>query len=463
MLRNFLALVICLSCLLAPVVWVAAEGGEDSPAYRLTSRLENGAVTNVTVSLEVGGELIVPGEEGKETKLPMSVAAKLAYEEQLVAWWQDPSIATRSIRNYSEARATLKTAEKGETRELPESVRTIVAKAAGSSTALNGLDRSLSRQEYDLIDVVGNSLVIDRLLPNKEFKESDGWDHAPETMAALLGMDHVAICEVRSVNTGEENRQVQIRLAGTVHGTVEGAATEMDLRGAYLFHLDEGRITKFNLAIKELRKPGEVTSGLDVVAKLSLAATPRPKSAESKFDEASLTKAREMTTEAISELQVDSPARGYRFRHDSSWYVTAEQREHMSLRLLERGDFLAHCNVTTLTVRPTDKPMTLQEFEADVTKTLGDKLDKVEAATEWANEAGHHCLGVIATGTAEDVPMEWRYYLIAAEGMRQVAVSVTVEQSMRERFADADKAIIDSLVLLAPPPATALKPATVKK
>jgi hypothetical protein len=170
-----------------------------------------------------------------------------------------------------------------------------------------------------------------------------------------------------------------------------------------------------------------------------------------------------MTSEALRELQVDSPARGYRFRHDSSWYVTAEQREHMSLRLLERGDFLAHCNVTTLTVRPTDKPMTLQEFEADVTKTLGDKLDKVEAATEWANEAGHHCLGVIATGTAEDVPMEWRYYLIAAEGMRQVAVSVTVEQSIRERFADADKAIIDSLVLLEPPPATALKPAAVKK
>src|SRR4029079_775598 len=97
---------------------------------------------------------------------------------------------------------------------------------------------------------------------NRELKQGEGWDHDADTMAALLGMDHVAVCEVRSVITGEENRQVQIRLAGAVHGMFEGAASEMDLRGAYLFHLDEGRITKFNLAIKELRKSGEVSSGL---------------------------------------------------------------------------------------------------------------------------------------------------------------------------------------------------------
>jgi hypothetical protein len=135
----------------------------------------------------------------------------------------------------------------------------------------------------------------------------------------------------------------------------------------------------------------------------------------------------------------------------------------MSLRRLERDDFIAHCNITTLPARPVDKPMTLHEFEANVVKTLGDKLDNVEAATEWANEAGHQCLGVIATGKVEDVPMQWRYYMVAEGDKRPATISVTVEHSLLDRFGDADRAIIDSMVLLEDPGATAAKPLPVKR
>ena len=462
--RNALALVVWLLVpVLLPAIAVAADVAPDSEGYRLTPKLEKGDAADVSITLEVGGELVVPDEDNQEVRLPMSVVAKVAYEEQLVAWWADPAIASRSLRRYSDARATLKTAEKGETRELPGDLRLIAAKVATEGNSLNGLDRRLTREQFDLIDLPGNSLVVDRLLPKRELKASEGWDHDADMIAGLLGMNHVAICEVRSVVTGMENRQVQIRLAGTVHGTIEGAATEIDLRGAYLFHLDEGRITKLNLAIKEVRKPGEVTPGLDVVAKLALVVTPVARKAQRPFDAQLVEKTREMTGPELSELQVESPDRGYRFRHDSGWYVTGEQREHMSLRRLERGDFMAHCNITTLPERPADKPMTLQDFEANVVKSLGDKLDKVEAATEWANAAGHQCLGVIATGKIEDVQMQWRYYQVGEEGKRPATVSVTVEQSLLDRFGDSDRAMIDSMVLLDGPSVAAAKPLPVKK
>ncbi len=460
--RTVLAIVVWLSPALVPAAAMAVEAAEKSEAFRLTPTLEKGDASEVRLTLEVGGELIAANEEGEQTRLPMSVVARLSYEEQLVAWWADPNIASRSLRRYGEAKATLKSAEKGETRELPADRRLIAAKVAIDGTALNGVNGRLSREQCDLIDIPGNSLVVDRLLPKRELKATEGWDHDADTIAALLGMNHVAICEVRSTVVGMENRQVQIRLAGTVHGTIEGASTEIDLRGAYLFHLDRRRITKLNLAVKEVRKPGEVTPGLDVVAKLSLEITPLAKKAPRPFDEELVEKARLMTGPELSELQVDVPTRGYRFRHDAAWYVTGEQREHMSLRRLQRGDFIAHCNITTLPARPVDKPMTLQEFEANVVKSLGEKLDKVEAATEWANEAGHQCLGVIATGAVEGVAMQWRYYLVAAEGKRPATVSVTVENALIDRFGDADRAIIESMALI-DGPATAAKPLPVKK
>jgi hypothetical protein len=461
MLRKRFPLVLAILLVLSTAAVLAENSG--SEAYRLTPRMGAGDVAEVSLTYEVGGDLIETDDDGKQVRTPMSVVAKMVYDEQLVAWWADASIASRSLRRYSEARATIKKGDKGATFELADDQREIVAKAGGESTALNGLDHSLTREQYDLINIQGNTLVIDRLLPNRELTEGEGWDHDPATMAALLGMDHVAVCEVRSVVTGQENGQVKIRLAGTVHGTFDGASSEMDLRGAYLFHLDEGRITKFNLAVKEVRKRSEISPGLDVVAKLSLAATPVHDKTEL-FDAAAVENARILTTESLSELLLDSPQRGYRFLYDSSWYITAEHRDLMSLRRLGQGALLARCNLNTLPARPESKPMTLQEFEADVCKSLGDKLSRVEAATEWANAAGHQCLGVITVGEVEDVPVEWRHYLVAAEGMRQVSVSVTVEQSLLERFGDADKSIIDSMVLIADEIAaeTAAKP-TVKR
>jgi hypothetical protein len=463
MLRNCLTLFVWLS----PLAFFVTASGEDvaasSESYRLAPRLENGDAADIKVAFEVGGELIETDDEGKEVRTPMSVVANMTYEEQLVAWWDDASIASRSLRRYSEAKATIKKRDKGATFELADDQRVIVAKAATDSTALNGLSRRLTREQFDLIDVPGNSLLVDRLLPSREVAVEDGWDHDAETIAGLLDMNHVAICEVRSTVIGMDNRQVQVRMAGTVHGTVEGAATEIDVRGAYLYHLDEGRITKLNLALKELRKPGEVTPGLDVVAKLSLVAAPVSRKSPQPFDAELVEQAQQLTSPELDELHVDSRDRGYRFRHDAAWYVTGEHREHMSLRRLERDDFIAHCNITTLPARPVDKPMTLHEFEANVVKTLGDKLDNVEAATEWANEAGHQCLGVIATGKVEDVPMQWRYYMVAEGDKRPATISVTVEQSLLERFGDADRAIIDSMVLLEDPGATAAKPLPVVK
>jgi hypothetical protein len=286
----------------------------------------------------------------------------------------------------------------------------------------------------------------------------------------LLGMDHVAICDVRSVVTGEDQRQVQIRMAGTVHGTVDGAATEMELRAAYLYHLDRGRVTKMNLAIKERRKPGEASPGLDVVAKLAATVAPVPTEKLPAFDSRALKAASKLSRAELRQLAIDAPQRGCRFRYDQGWFVTAQQRELMSLRLLDEGDFLAHCNVTTAPPRPADKPLALPEFEAEVCKSLGDKVGKVAAATEWNTPTGHRCLAVFVDGTVkaadgleDDVAVQWRYYNLSAPGLSQATISVTVEQAVLERFADADRPLVDSLELVALPTKTAAADAPATK
>jgi hypothetical protein len=237
----------------------------------------------------------------------LSVAAKFTYAEQILDWSAKPDAAARSVRRYSDAKATIKTSESGVERELSAERRVVIADLAPSGFAMSGLQSPLSRDEFDLIDVEGNTLALDRLLPGKALREGEGWDHDAAAIAALLGMDHVAVCEVRSIVTGEDNRQVQVRMAGTVHGTVDGAAAELELQAAYLYHLDRGRVSKFNLAIKQQSKPGEVTSGLDVTAKLSIVVAPTAAAQAPAFDKSTLTRAAGLERSRLREFSSTLP------------------------------------------------------------------------------------------------------------------------------------------------------------
>ncbi|TWU29919.1 hypothetical protein [Bythopirellula polymerisocia] len=428
---------------------------EESATYLLKSEIPADSTAEVTVKLEVGGDMLVTGEtEVKE--LPLKVLGHFTYREKIVAWTGDPLQPARSVRQYDRAEAHIEVDDRSSDRKLPDEL--LLAEIRGGEITLAGTANVLTREQYDLVNIVANSLAIDRLLPGKEMAEGESWEHDKETMQTLLAMDHLAVCDVSSVATKLTNREVQIRMAGTVDGTVDGAPTEMELRGAYLFHLDKKRITGFNLAIKESRKTTEIVPGLDVVAKVFVTVNPRAKSFSVPKDLAAIASRTDRPLER--KLVYQSPTSGFSFEYDPAWYVTAEERDLFSFRYLHDHQLAAHCNVNVLPPRSEGRQTKLDEFERDVREALGDKLETVSASTEWETPLGYHCLGVIANGTVKDVPIEWRHYLVAANDCPRLSLGVTLEQSQGAKFADAERQMIDSLKLEPTDKSTATETAT---
>ncbi len=446
--RSKILLAVVLGTITSTLPTLAAEEGA---TYLLKPNLAQGETARIALDLEVGGEMLI--REATEIKrLPLSVDGHLSYQQQILAWSADTAEVCRSLRRYQTASATIRVEKNASQRSLPSEQRLVVAEIREGLGALSGGEHPLTRQQVDLIHVVGNSLAIDRLLPGRELAEGESWDHDKAVLGALLGMDHVAVCEVTSVITGQAHRQVQIRMSGTVHGTIDGASTEIDLRGAYLFHLDHRRITKFNLAVQEKRSTSEIVPGLDVVAKVRLTVTPLKQ--KDLFDKALVKQLSELSRPLERKLLYDAHEQGFRFYHDAAWYVTAEQRDLLSLRCLQNGDLTGHCNVSTLPARSAGRQTTLQQFERDVRDSLGENLETISAATQWETAQGYNCLGVIANGKVESVPVQWRYYLIAAKDLTRVSIAVAVEQSRIEQFADADRELVDTLKLIPKPTAS---------
>lgn len=420
----------------------------------LTPRVSADELAQVTIDLDVGGTMRVRDEDGEaaETQtLPMSVSARLVYDEHR-AVPRSGTLATRSIRYYREASATIKVEKGGVVPTLSDDRRLVVAEDQNgrlSFAAANGL---LVREELDLVDVAGDSLAVDGLLPQRAVAADATWPADPNTMGAVLSLDSVAAAQVENVLDKFNRDFALIRLAGAVVGTVDGSATEMEVRGVYLFDRKLQRITRFNLAVKEKRSIGGATPGLDGVAKLRMELKPI---ASSEHLLPTTVAALESNNRLqFNTLRLEPAKQGYRMLHDRRWLVTRQGRESTTLRYVDGGDVLAQCTVTSLPPKSAGHQTTLDQFERDIRFALKDNFGELVSSRQWTNSYGHHCLEVVVRGTAESVPVEWRYYLVAPEVGSRVSLAVTIQGDMASRFATADRELVNTLELVPAKPAT---------
>ncbi|MGE3240074.1 MAG: hypothetical protein AB7I57_03300, partial [Pirellulales bacterium] len=389
----------------------AAEVAEST--VDLTPRVSERDFAEVTVELEMGGTMKLREQSEKQAEerdLPMSVSAKLVYDEHRTAPTSG-ALATRSVRYYKEAGAVLKVDKSGKTPQLSDDRRLVVAQNPGGRLSFAAAGGLLNREELDLIDVTGDSLALDALLPGRAVATNENWPADPNTMAAILSMDSVAATEVQSTLDKFNHDFALVRLAGAVVGTADGTATEMEVRGVYLFDRKLRRVTRFNLAVKEKRSIGAATPGLEGVAKLRVNLKPLESSPH-------LLPATIMPLLSRSDLQLDTlrlepTKQGYRLQHDRRWYVTREGRESTVLRLVDRGDLLAQCTITSLPSKSAGRQTTLEEFERDIRFAMKDNFGELVSSRQWTNSFGNHCLEIVVRGATEEVPLEWHYYLVA--------------------------------------------------
>jgi hypothetical protein len=419
----------------------------------------------VSIQIEVGGHTLVRAESDAhakqpEQKLPMSVSAKLQYDERCLAPFAEGMTDGTKLaaRYYDQAEAVIKVDESGRAPKLAEDRRLIITETGADRSILFCPDGPLSREQLDLIDVVGDSISLDRLLPTSAVATDESWSNDADVMGPLLTLDSVAVCEVKSILESFNASYAKIRLAGSVQGTTDGAATEIEVKAVYLFDRSSKRVTKLNLAVRERRSIGGATPGIDAIAKLQIQVEPIKKSA--KLDDAAIAKATAATRHPARDLVYESGPLGLRFTHDRRWFVTSERRESVTLRRIDRSDLVAQCTLTALPPKSAGRQTSLEQFQQDVTFSLGKSFGEMVSSRQWQNSAGLYCYELIARGLVEEVPVEWHYYLLAPESGERVSAAITLEKSMVDRIGQADRELIESLETLPRMPAaqTASRP-----
>lgn len=362
--RALPAIVAAAALVLASHALLAAES---AAKHSLKTRHRQGELTRVEIALQVGGDLKLV-TDGKAKDLPMSVVANLKYDEQLLAM-DAAGRAARALRYYDDTRAVIKVDKGGEKPTLDANRRLIaVDKTDKSAPLLYCPETPLGREELDLIDLPGNSLLVDRLLPPEPVAFGETWKLDSQTLSDLLVLDAVGWSDVTAVLGEVKQGVAEIAAAGSIQGAVGGVATEIELKAKYRFDLQLERVTYLALLIKEKRAVGHVGPGLDTVAKVLISIMPIGSSAH--LTDAALAKVPRKTGPGLAELNYSAASGQYQFQHDRRWYLTSDDAKLTIFRLLDRGELVAQCNVSLL---PGEKktPVTLAEFQHDVERSLG--------------------------------------------------------------------------------------------
>lgn len=413
--------------------------------FDLTPRKARDQVYQVRIELKVGGDLTVRdtssgAAEDAVQKKPMSVRGKLDYEELQLS-------TNQLARYYTEAAATIKVNEGGKAPTLDQDRKLVVGQTSDQQRLLlRALDGPLTREQLDLIDVIGASEAMDGLLPGKTLEEGESWQVGAEVMRSLLGLDSISVCEVANVVDEGNASSVKFQVAGAVFGKVDGADTELDVRGLGLFDRRTGCVARLNLAVKETRKPGPATPGFIGVAKTNITRAPVDQPA-------GLTKKRLATVAAApappEDLLVESRDLGMRLLHDRRWFLANESRQSVSLRMVDENGLIAQATITHVPAKKAVNQPTLDSFESDLKSSLDESLVKLVGSEQWTSSTGCHCLGAVARTKAEDVEVEQRHYLVMPTGDgHSISIAVTLAAGDMAAVANADRLLADSLQLL---------------
>lgn len=431
------------TCCAAP-----AEGTSSKVA--LVSRRSADSIDRVEILLDVAGELkLAEGQEGTAPETQkMNTIAQLAYEEKTVAVAAAAGQATRAWRYYDRADVDIKVGQAAFAPRLRPSRRLIGVEVAQGKTILFSPQGTLLRDELDLLDVLGNSLLLEQLLPQGRVALGDRWEISSEIVAALLGVEQVEQSQAQATLADLTEAAARIELGGQLRGKTGGQRTAIRWKGRCRYDRSAARVDWFALSLHEDRARGVIGPGLDVVATLQVRIAPQ-KVPEHLTEDLLRGLAAEPSAELLR-LSYVPPDGGWQLEHDRRWMLISEQGNTAVFRLADSGQYVAQCSIVASRAAEAGKEVSLAEFQDEIRQALGKNFGQFLRASQSPGPRGALCYRVEVEGMVAELPVKWLYAMLQEAEGRRAVLAFVIEGAMVERFGQADQELIAAFRLADP-------------
>jgi hypothetical protein len=413
--------------------------------YKISEPTKDTRTFNVDSTIKVEGQLETAIKSGKARSLTLDVDGKLQYLERRLPGTGRDAGALRSLRYYESATAKIdvqgqKTFARGRDKH-----RMIVAEGTPEGLSLHSPTGPLMPSELELLNSPGDSLPVIALLPQSEVEVGEVWTPDRWVLQSLTGLEAVLKSELTCKLDSVEPELAQISFQGKIEGATVGAQTEISVTGKFLFQRQDNFISQLEMEQTEKRSVGSVSPGMKVTAKV-------------KWDRTLATAPGPLTDEILANIPLETkpeskflsfePPWDIRLLLPRNWYVFHQTGQVAVLRFLDKGSLIAQANISKI---PSVKPgshTSEEQFQQDIRTSLGDKLAKFLKAENLSPEDGRFIHRVTVAGKANEVPVQWIYYLCTAPNGRQISFVFTVDEKLVDQLDNRDADLVLSLKFL---------------
>ncbi len=427
------------AALMAPAVGLHAE----DVTIDLRPATSTAEIYRITSQLEGTGTVIPNGTQS----LKLSLKADFQYDERIIARKK----SLKSIRDYQLARAEIRLGNGSMVNRLDDEHRVILSQISPQNSGQNpssdvliaSVQGQLTQNEFDLINTPANTLIAAQLLTKNQVEIGQSWRPNNRQLALWLNIDSIQENDVRLKLEAIDDKIAEIFINGDLVGSIDGAKTEISLRGKARFDTQRGQIRDMLITINQQRDIGLLSPGLEAVFKIKTEF--QPIGSNDRLTNQALNRLQSAGNRITDSLQLESADGQYVLVHPHAWRVIRNHSGGTTLRYIRDGRMLGQCDIIPLPRRPAEQPQTIEQLKQSVEHNLSDNQAVIIDSGQSTTPSGLEWIRVDASGSSDNVPLHWSYYVINHSDGRRVQLVFTTEPALAATFGGADLTLVNSI------------------
>ena len=412
-------------------------------------------VVQANVSVTTTGSVFTAGGKEKSQKHVIEAQARFRFRERRLTSGGRDANALRAAREFDVAQ--LETTISGRLTEqtLPESNRVVVCSGAATGVWVYCPSGMLSRESMDLLELPGEPLALQALLPPEAVEVGAKWTPSVWAIQMLATVEAVQKSEMNCELVSQNGYIATIQIDGSILGQRYGANTDVKVAGQLTYDTKAQLLTSAKLTYTIKANIGTVSPGID--ARVETVVTRQVSPEKGKLTDALLETLPVSPPRGAEMLAFDAAPWKIQMLHDRGWHLFQAVLEGNSqvviFRLMENGSLICQSNIAQIPTAAAGQHASLDQFEEDIQKSLGKRLKALRPREKIASQDDQTIYRVIADGQtilagekgAVEVPMQWNYYLVAAPSGQQLSFVFAIEPQLVEQLQDRDVEMVQSV------------------
>lgn len=395
-----------------------------------------------SVELDLIGKMFVT-QEGAKQAVRLEAKARHIFSERTLS--VADGLPARSARHYDDAVASTVVDVDKMNRSLPDDRRLVVAIRNSEGIFCFCPAGPITRDELDLVTEHFNPQCLAGLLPGKAVNVGDTWNIAPAAAQAACAFDGLIKNDLTGKLTAAADDKATFTIEGTADGIDHGAKVTLTINATGTFDLEAKRIVTLQWKQKDDREQGPVAPASRVEVTINLKRQAIAEAPKEINDTALANVPKGEVPAALTLLRFADPKDRYSLVYPRDWHITGQTDQHLILRLLDKGEFIAQATVLAWKKADAGKHTAPEDFKKAVNATPGWTTTRVVDDNETTTPDGRWLYRIVAEGKTDNLPMVQSFTLLAGPRGDQAALLVAMTPEKIKAVGTRERDLVNAI------------------